>query len=236
MKYLLDNTLAPLTFACGFLELPFSVAGNEFVSWRKTCPQGVEKKEDVCAPLPDALRLLAPLTTCPERILLLEAGPSWTAYFDNSINGPDPSSPIGHLSQALKCHGLRIDCQPKIVKNKKIMRYGAVIFELFGPEQTDWLNQVRTIALVGDYNGWTFETGGEPLPFETPEKYKAKRMVDRFTPEMLEEYVAALGIRLFDTDFYGPHGVLITLEDPQVRNPGFRCLTLEEAQSFHGIK
>jgi hypothetical protein len=33
-------------------------------------------------------------------------------------------------------------------------------------------------------------------------------MVDRFTPEMLESYCAALGITLFSPDFYGEQSLL----------------------------
>ena len=33
MKWLLDNRLAPLTFAFGFLEFPLNVAETEFFSW-----------------------------------------------------------------------------------------------------------------------------------------------------------------------------------------------------------
>ncbi len=139
------------------------------------------------------------------------------------------------MSQVLKCRGLVVSCRPQIIKDERVMNNGAVRFELWGPERTDWLNLERSVGVIGDQGKWTFEASGEPLPFEKPEKYKTKRIVDRFTPEMLEEYMAALGIRLFDPDFYGHEGMLINLPEPPVTNRGFRSRTLEEAQSFYGI-
>jgi hypothetical protein len=35
-----------------------------------------------------------------------------------------------------------------------------------------------------------------------------RRTIDRFTPEMLESYCAALGIELFNADFYGEQCLL----------------------------
>ncbi|WP_205649263.1 hypothetical protein, partial [Schaalia canis] len=38
--------------------------------------------------------------------------------------------------------------------------------------------------------------------FEDRGAYESRRVVDRFTPAMLVEYCAALGLRPFDEDFY----------------------------------
>ncbi len=230
MKYLLDNALAPITFSCGFLEIPLDVAREQFFSWVKTFEQSAESTS-ISASLPEALRLLPPLTGIRRRIILLEAGSAWTVYFDNSINGSDPEGAIGHLSQTLKCRGLVVGCRPHI-RNKS---YGAVSFVLYGPEQTDWLNMERSIWAGNDGGRWTFETAGKQLPFEMTEKYEAKRVRDRFTPEMLEEYAHALGIHLFDPGFYGPEGLLINIPKRLPPGGGHRSLTLEEAQSLHGI-
>ena len=74
---------------------------------------------------------------------------------------------------------------------------------------------------------------GERLGCETPEKYKSKRIRDRFTAEMLEEYTLHLGIRLFDADFYGPRGVLLRDLDPLPRR--FEEFSLVEARARHGL-
>jgi hypothetical protein len=90
-----------------------------------------------------------------------------------------------------------------------------VQFELFADHPTDFLNYERTITVTKEATRWEFEADGTVQPFERTEKYKERRIKDRFTPEMLEEYCAALGIRLFDPAFYGPDGWLI--EDPDTR-------------------
>jgi hypothetical protein len=41
---------------------------------------------------------------------------------------------------------------------------------------------------------WVFGEGGDPLPFEDLESYRAKRIADRLTPRHLERYAIALGI------------------------------------------
>src|SRR5262249_42389236 len=67
----------------------------------------------------------------------------------------------------------------------------------------------RAIDAAHDGGGWVFETSGDIQPYEKPEMYVARRVRDRFTPDLLEEYCRALGIRLFDEHFYGPKGILI---------------------------
>jgi hypothetical protein len=74
---------------------------------------------------------------------------------------------------------------------------------MFAPHQTTWLNQERAVVAMNDGGSWLFSTDGTPQPFEEPESYKARRIADRFTDDMLERYCKALGIRLFDESFYG---------------------------------
>jgi len=59
-------------------------------------------------------------------------------------------------------------------------------------------------------DGRAFDSDGPVLPFEQVERYREKRIRDRFTPEMLEAYARALGIDLFNAKFYGPRFVLFT--------------------------
>src|SRR5262249_22196208 len=66
------------------------------------------------------------------------------------------------------------------------------------------------------------------------EKYKAKRIRDRFTDDLLEEYCLALGIRLFDAEFYGPWGVLIEILDHLQAET--TALTLIEARWRLGLE
>lgn len=109
-------------------------------------------------------------------------------------------------------------------------RYGAVQFQLFGPVQTDWLNYIRTISVANDGTRWGFEAGGTPQDFEDPHAYRARRVRDRFTSEMLERYCKALGIELFDVRSYGPNSVFV--ESEVVMAEDGLALSLEEAQAW----
>jgi hypothetical protein len=66
-------------------------------------------------------------------------------------------------------------------------------------------------------------------PFEQTERYGAKRLVDRFTSDMLADYCRALGNELFDESFYGPHGFLLYF--PGQAALGNKPKTLAEVQA-----
>jgi len=51
-----------------------------------------------------------------------------------------------------------------------------------------------------------FSQTGEPFPFEKPEQYKARKVRDRFTLEMMKDLLKHLGLEPFQEDFYMPPG------------------------------
>src|SRR5687768_8390083 len=68
----------------------------------------------------------------------------------------------------------------------------------YGPEPNPILNFVRTISAVNDGGRWVFEQTGEPFPFEDTSRFEARRKRDRFRFEILENYLAELGLRPFE--------------------------------------
>lgn len=235
MKALLENKFAPLTFAWGFLESSLPTVGESFIGWRRSHLSKI-KVTSIKEPLASVLLKLQPLITPPRKELLVETRSGWTAYFDNGINGGDPTGAMIYLSQYLKCRGLAVTCVPHTLKEGIDAKgtYGAVIFELFAPEAREWLNYERAIGAANDGGKWVFINEGAVLPFETPERYEARRIKDRFTDDMLEDYCRALGVELFDPDFYGPQGLLVEIHDswPSGRRP----LTLAEARHRIGLE
>lgn len=235
MKYLLDNKLAPLTFRWGFLEMPFEQTVGAVRQWRSTVgiPTSLRPTSGILA---EMLPALAPLTLPPRRELLVPTQSPWTAYFDNSTLGGDPLPPIGHLSSSCRCRGLGVSCKPQIRALSAASQEGAaaeVSFTLFSPHQTDWLNVLRSIELVRDRGRWRFLAKGTPQPFESLDEYGTKDRKERFTPAMLERYCAALGVRLFDPDFYLPRGMLVEMLLPLGAKAPQR--TLEEARALAGF-
>ena len=193
----------------------------------------------VAGPLPVLLRRLEPLTLgVRQRELVLATRSPWTAYFDNGGQGPDPIGPVAHLCRTKKWEGLAVTCVPNTLASESRVargRYGAVMFEMFGPEPTEWLNSIRAIAAANDGGRWVFHSSGTLQPFEEPERYTAGRIADRFTAEMLEEYCAALGVRYVDPDFYGPNGLLLEVRHPLATGARLISMTLAEAQERLGI-
>ena len=226
MSALLDNRFAPLTYSIGFLESDLLHVADETFAWQRSLFTQVEQVATKSS-LSDSLSTLEPLITPPRKRLLLSTTSRWVAYFDNGINGGDPSSFVGYMAQRLKCRGLAVAC--RIDADSSIVR-----FVLYSPEAREWLNVERSVSAVNDYGKWTFNTTGSVQPFEKSDRYQARAVKNRFTPEMLEEYCAALGIRLFDGDFYGPAGVLVKIGDPLP--PEFVAISLAEAQSRLGLR
>ena len=241
-KYLLDNRLAPLTFSVGFIEKPLPEVADFVRRWltghfadpeiRRTFPP--LRTEPVNAALEDALRKLEPLVE-PRAHLLLSTESGWTAFFSNGRHGHSGAG-FGEswTCEKLSCRGIAVSCVPHTLVNEKKHTkgvYGAVTFVLLGAEKKEFMTYERTIVAANDGGRWVFRSNGAPLPFEQVSRYSARRVADRFTPEMLEEYCAAFGIRLFDPAFYGPNGTLFKLFHPR---PKLRPMSLEEVQREMG--
>jgi hypothetical protein len=221
---LLGGLYRPATESILFLE----VSAVHFAEWLEQwigshSEVGRVQHRHVTGALADALQCLAPLTAVAiRRRLIVPTRSGWTAYFDNSILGTDPS-PLAHFSSELSCRAARMCCGAD-----------ATIFELYGAEEhegpygvpTTWVRHVY--AMNNGY--WTFDAAGEPQPFERPERYNERRIRDRFTPDMLRSYLAALGIRAFDEDFYMPDREALLVEKDVPLYPGERAWAFEDVQ------
>jgi hypothetical protein len=109
------------------------------------------------------------------------------------------------MAETLGCRGLRVVAVPNTYRKGK-GRYGAVMLEVYGPHQTAWLNYVRVVSASNDGGRWVFDQFGEPFPFEKVEQYQERRVKDRFTFDMLREYLHHLGLSPFEEGFYLPDG------------------------------
>lgn len=235
MKLLLDCKYAPLTFSWGFIEAPIEKIMDVWVPWSKVNFKNVETfvlRES----FPLILKHLEPLTIPRHLELLVITNSSWVAYFDNGANGGDPESIIGYLCQVLRCRGVAVTSIPNTKKGSgrtATGTYGAVQFILFAPEEREFLNYERTILAANDGGKWVFRATGTELNFERTEQYRMRKIQDRFTSEMLEEYCLSLGIDLFNSDFYGPGGFLLKINNPLP--PNHPNLSLIEAQRKLGL-
>jgi hypothetical protein len=85
---------------------------------------------------------------------------------------------------------------------------------LFSPTATDFLNFERTVSVSFDGGRWRFDANGAVQPFEEVERYDRRRISDRLTPAMLENYCRSLGIDFAGEDFWGDRGCLIATTEP----------------------
>jgi hypothetical protein len=234
MKALLDNRFAPITFTWGFVESPFAQFSKAFVQWRSELDKKFGTQTEIKsfrAPLSKSLSALEPLTTPQDRDLVAETRSGWTAIFSDGLNVNDVYSPVSYLPTVLKCRGLDIACVPdrsRTADKDGLQIYGAVKFAIYGPNSTDWVNKTRYISLTNDAGGWEFAAEGEVQPYEQTENYRKRKVVDRFTAEMLESYCAALGIDLFNSDFYGEQSLLVHIKRRKSNGP---TMSIAEARS-----
>jgi hypothetical protein len=257
MRLLYDDALAPLTSAMGFLAADITRVVDGYMTWqtelaegRRPGPNGepapprrsflplrflwrkpIPRLRPVAGPLSHALSQVLPLTVLgiSRHLFVPTAGP-WVAYFNNWVDGTDCSA-VSYMAMRLDCRGIRAVAisEEREAQRQRGRRDAATILEIYEGHKTDWLNYARTIAVIND-DPWIFEMSGTEQPFEEPENYTKKRIQDRFTPEMLDRYLRALGIRAFDDSFYLPEGSeAILIEEPMPRGRRVKTFTLEAA-------
>jgi hypothetical protein len=104
--------------------------------------------------------------------------------------------------------------------------------EVYGPDG----NFIRTIYSSNDGGKWVFGEMGDPFEFEDLAVYKARKIRDRFTPEILEKYLKELGLDAFNEDFYLPvtSNRSIMLAKKGALPASYREYTLPEVRELMG--
>jgi hypothetical protein len=89
----------------------------------------------------------------------------------------------------------------------------------------------RSIFAANDGGQWKFAANGQPFAFEDSDRYKVRRIRDRFTPDMLDEYLRNFGIQFFSPDFYNvaQPAFLISKDGPVAI--GLKEYSLQEART-----
>ncbi|KFE62361.1 hypothetical protein DB31_4071 [Hyalangium minutum] len=232
---LLEDRWAPVTSEMGFLAAGAEQAAQAFATWQRglaTSHGFTIEVLSVSGPLEQALSHLLPLSGGEtQRRLFIPTRSAWTAYVTNQWTGTDAASPMRVMARQLSIRCLRVVAVPHTLRGDQ-GRYGAVMLSVYGPEQPGKIsNTVRALAAANDGGRWVFEQSGEPFPFEQVEQYQARRVRDRFSFEMLKDYLRHLGLSPFEEDFYLPPGScawLVQKTGPFA--PGYKEYTLEEAR------
>jgi hypothetical protein len=239
MRLLLDNIMTPITREVGFLESNCERVVEEFLSWLAP----VQRKRGIKLGtryihngLISAFSELLPLTTVEaRRFLFIQTSSQWTAYFDNGYLGTDVFSAVSYLAQQLNCRGVRVGLWTKSADTQMISsmnEVSAVLFDVYGPNTTSFLNYERSISNVYDNGRWQFNHWGTPFAFEDVSRYQHRSPKQRFTTDMLQSYTTAFNISPFEDNFYVingmTHAVMVEKIGPLAQ--GVRQFTLHEAQ------
>lgn len=83
--------------------------------------------------------------------------------------------------------------------------------------------------MANDGGNWVFHQSGLPQPFEDTRRYSARRVRDRFTFEMLRDYLEAMGFHTFEEHFYLLQAAVL-VEKKGPTPPGSKKITLKQAQ------
>lgn len=179
----------PMTDHIGFVNAPLDKVVSFCNAW--LCPQGRDPAEEFRASFDEAMQRMLP----PDRkILLIECKSGWTSLFGDTVS---------YISEELHCRGVEATYiedtyNPKMYEGEM----GSVQLQVFEQHPTDSHYYGRSISVTNDEGRWGLHLGGDPLPFEDVTRYKARRVRDRFTKEMLIEYLQGFGIDAYNRSFY----------------------------------
>jgi hypothetical protein len=198
---LLGLDLPPVTDSVGFLSCPIRSAVDAFLGWQRPLlsrrgieiaerrVSGVSATDVVCSAMP----VLTSIE--PTRQLFVGTLKGDGVFFlENGADGADPYSVCSYLAEKLGCTGVRMDL---IDDDPRAQRYGATVLEVY-ERGAGALSYRRAISCINDGGSWVFATSGEPYSFEQHNVYAARRIRDRFPPDLLAEYLEHLEVPALD--------------------------------------
>lgn len=197
----------PVTSDFGLIRAPLETVVSGLRSWHESIGIAYEST-DITSSLADAFESLLPLSHSKMRRLFLATHSDWVAYFQNGTQGSDPFPAMNYLARQLNVLAMRV-CSVEEGP------YPATMWEVYAPASLGGempLGYRRSLAAANDGDRWTFDESGEPFPFEQTSRYTERRKRDRFTREMLRDYLREFGVDLFSDDFFR-----IAPESPAVR-------------------
>jgi hypothetical protein len=204
----------PISQSVHFVRCDMKLLLKHFVPWQKRVtanfglrfvskPQKYgkltfEQKMRLCLPV------VFPNRT---RIVVSETRSDWVCLWGNGVHGISGDTIKDHIGEALSLERLEIvNCMSSGPSSSQ--------FNYTGPGEK---GRCRIVAAHKE-SRWEFHQYGDPLPFEDTQSYSARLIKERLPATLLARYCEALGIRLFDEDFYfGRTVVLPMLGQPQTR-------------------
>jgi hypothetical protein len=134
--------------------------------------------------LAELVRMVQPRV--PLRRYLVLPVARWTVLLNDGPLGTDVGMLPSHAARELGCVAVRA------VAGRG--RFAGTILEVYDPDSDDPLLCRRAVYAADDGGRWAFGESGERFPFEEVDAYRRRLIRDRFTPELLERYLMALGV------------------------------------------
>ncbi|NTW29642.1 MAG: hypothetical protein HGA39_09830 [Coriobacteriia bacterium] len=195
---MLIDTWYPVTHNMGLIDLPVEAAVSALIEWHASIGTFYTRR-DISSSLGDAFEALPPLSAEMRRRVFIGTRSGWTTCFQSGIAGSDPFPAMSFLAKNCGVLAMRVCSTPPSAT------WPATIWEVYAPPElggTPPLGYRRAIAAMNDGGRWIFEESGLPFPFEQTEHYSSLRKRDRFTREMLCDYLGNFGLTPFDDAFY----------------------------------
>lgn len=218
---LLNDEFAPVTMSIGLIHLPLRAVAEFVVAWHKSIGVTI-RDEPLRGPLPELLSACLPLTFPETKKLLVGASDGqWTAVFLNAADVPTPSSVVAYVCREIHTDGVVVTCSPTTygVDGKQVL-HQVTRFEKIATSSAEYLNYERVIEVAEEDGRWTFELAGREQSFERPDAYRCRSVRQRFTPEILQDYCAAVGVYPFLESFYDAEAHLIESLNVPVQRQG----------------
>jgi hypothetical protein len=211
----------PVTQDFGLLKIDVGTLVDAYTAWFAELGYRFETRR-INADLRHALSSLPPLSMGMARQLFVPTRSGWTAFFRNGLLGSDPAPVVGLFARELNIMTMRV-CVP--------MRDGqaqGAIWEVYAPPEQGGVLPLavrRAITCIKDGSRWMFEQQGAPFDFEDVSRFEAKLKRERFTPDLLREYLLKFELDAMSDDFYvvdpGHPAVLIDKLTPRDSLPQF---------------
>lgn len=231
---LLDDKLFPLLKDMAFIHADRDTAAKAWLDFKGPLlrAHGVEFSSTVVrGSLEQVVRQLEPLSMpTPERYLIVPCRNGWSLTLDNGAFGSDASSLLYGTVTRTRQRGVRLCITAPFTKKTGKRRILTVLWSIVEPGDGMTERITRSLAVQKE-GSWHWDNAGEPLSFEETASYDAKRVSERFTPEMLVRYAKALGIDAYNEDFYLTHNPgAILLQISHVPFPNQKNHSLADVQ------
>ena len=158
------------------------------------------------------------------KFLLVETIDGRTVLFNTFVMGA-VELPTTYAAENLDVSSYYVCNVPNTIsKDQYSGAWGARKIEYRIPGNTISEEPTFGIHLINDCGKWCFYRYGSQ-PFEDEKAYKSYRKTSRFTEKMLVDYCEALGVPVYDRDFYTDNSIIIQRKP----RPNEKGLTYEEA-------